>query len=121
MKTEFARVAPSSSKNPPTVRRTRSRSVGMIGLLLLIGALTFVVRPVSHRSPTIDILGSYFPAWTICIVSELTLTLVSPWIIRAYHIEAYSSAAWLTYSCLTIIYMFLTWFIFYQHWADVER
>ena len=26
MKTEFARVAPSSSNNPPPVRRTRSRS-----------------------------------------------------------------------------------------------
>ena len=83
MKTEFARVAPSSSKNPPTVRRTRFRSVRIIGLLLLIGALIFVVRPVSHRSPTIDILGSYFPAWMICIVSGLTLTLVSRWIVRA--------------------------------------
>ena len=88
MKTEFARVAPSSSNNPPPVRRTRSRPVAIIALLLLIGALVFVVRPVSHRSPTIDILGSYFPAWMICIVSGLTLTLVSRWIVRAYHLEA---------------------------------
>ena len=115
MKTEFARVAPSSSENPPTVRRTRSRSVGIIGLLLLIGALIFVVRPVSHRSPTIDILGSYFPAWMICIVSGLTLTLVSRWIIRAYHLEPYASPAPLIYSCLTIIYTFMTWIIFYQN------
>ena len=77
MKTEFARVAPSSSNNPPRVRRDRSRPVVLVGLLLLIGALVFVVRPVSHRSPTIDILGSYFPAWMICIVSGLTLTLVA--------------------------------------------
>ena len=115
MKTEFARVAPSSSNNPPPVRRSRSRSVGIIGLLLLIGALIFVVRPVSHRSPTIDILGSYFPAWMICIVSGLTLTLVSRWIIRAYHLEAYASPAPLIYSCLTIIYTFVTWIIFYQN------
>ena len=115
MKTEFARVAPSSSNNPPPVRRTRSRSLGIIGLLLLIGALIFVVRPVSHRSPTIDILGSYFPAWMICIVSGLTLTLVSRWIVRAYHLEAYASPAPLIYSCLTIIYTFVTWIIFYQN------
>ena len=115
MKTEFARVAPSSSNNPPPVRRTRSRSVGIIGLLLLIGALIFVVRPVSHRSPTIDILGSYFPAWMICIVSGLTLTLVSRWIVRAYHLEAYASPAPLIYTCLTIIYTFVTWIIFYQN------
>ena len=115
MKTEFARVAPSSSNNPPPVRRTRSRSLGIIGLLLLIGALIFVVRPVSHRSPTIDILGSYFPAWMICIVSGLTLTLVSRWIVRAYHLEAYASPAPLIYTCLTIIYTFVTWIIFYQN------
>ena len=115
MKTEFARVAPSSSENPPTVRRTRSRSVGIIGLFLLIGALIFVVRPVSHRSPTIDILGSYFPAWMICIVSGLTLALVSRWIVRANHLEAYASPAPLIYTSLTIIYTFVTWIIFYQN------
>ena len=114
MKTEFARVAPSSN-DPPLVRRTRSRSVAIITLLLLIGALIFVVRPVSHRSPTIDILGSYFPAWMICIVSGLTLTLVSRWIVRAYHLEAYASPAPLIYTCLTIIYTFVTWIIFYQN------
>ena len=115
MKTEFARVAPSSSNNPPPIRRTRSRPIGIIGLLLLIGVLIFVVRPVSHRSPTIDILGSYFPAWMICIVSGLTLTLVSRWIVRANHLEAYASPAPLIYTCLTIVYTFVTWIIFYQN------
>src|SRR6266481_8985241 len=90
MKTEFAPVAPGSSNNPPRVRRDRSRPVVLVGLLLLIGGFVFVVRPLSHRSPTIDILGSYFPAWMICIVSGLTLTLISRWIIRAYHLEGYA-------------------------------
>jgi hypothetical protein len=115
MKTEFARGAPSRSNNLPSVRRTRSRHVGIIGLFLLIGVLIFAVRPVSHRSPTIDILGSYFPAWMICIVSGLTLTLISRWIIRAYQLEPYASPAPLIYTCLTIIYTFLTWIIFYQN------
>ena len=107
MKLDFGQAAPG--------RRDRSRTVVLIGLLLLIGTLIFVVRPVSHRSPTIDILGSYFPAWMICIVSGLTLTLVCRWIIRAYHLEPYASPAPLIYSCLNIIYTFLTWIIFYQN------
>ena len=115
MKTEFGPVATGGSNNPPRVRRDRSRPVVLVGLLLLIGALIFVVRPVSHRSPTIDILGSYFPAWMICIVSGLTLTLVSRWLIRAYHLEPYASPAPLIYSSLTIIYTFVTWIIFYQN------
>src|ERR1043166_3739845 len=97
------------------VPRDRSRTFVLVAFLLLIGTLIFVVRPVSHRSPTIDILGSYFPAWMICIVSGLTLTLVSRWIVRAYHLEAYASPALLIYSCLTIIYTFMTWIIFYQN------
>ena len=115
MKTEFVRVPPSSANNRPPVRRTRSRPVAIIGLLLLIALLIFVVRPVSHRSPTIDILGSYFPAWMICIVSGLTLTLVSRWIIRAYHLESYVSPAPLIYTCLMLIYTFGTWIIFYHN------
>ena len=115
MKLDFGRAAPSSTNNRPRVRRDWSRSVVLVGLLLLIWALVFVVRPLSHRSPTIDILGSYFPAWMICIVSGLTLTLVSRWLIRAYHLEPYASPAPLIYSSLTIIYTFVTWIIFYQN------
>ena len=107
MKLDFEQVAPG--------RRDRSRTVVLVGFLLLIGTLVFVVRPASYRSPTIDILGSYFPAWMICMVSGLTLTLVSRWIIRAYHLEAYASPAPLIYSCLTIIYTFVTWIVFYQN------
>src|SRR5437868_643462 len=115
MKTELARVSPSSSNNPPRVRPVSSRRFAIAVLLLLIGFLIFVVRPVSHRSPTIDILGSYFPAWMICIVCGLTLTLISRWIIQAYHLEAYASPVPLIYTCLTIIYTFVTWIIFYQN------
>jgi YtcA family len=115
MKTHFRRVRPSSSTGSQQVPRDWSRTVVLVAFLLLIGTLIFVVRPVSHRSPTIDILGSYFPAWMICIVSGLTLTLVSRWIIRAYHLEPYASPAPLIYSCLTIIYTFMTWIIFYQN------
>jgi hypothetical protein len=110
MKLEFGQVS-----NSQEVRRDRSRTVVLVGFLLLIAVLIFVVRPVSHRSPTIDILGSYFPAWMICIVSGLTLTLVSRWLIRAYHLEPYASPAPLIYSCLTIIYTFVTWIVFYQN------
>ena len=115
MKTEFAQVAPSRGNNLPRVRRDRSRPVVLVGLLLVIGVLIFVVRPLSYRSPTIDILGSYFPAWMICIVSGLTLTLISRWIIRAYHLEGYASPAPLIYTCLTLIYTFGTWIIFYHN------
>ena len=115
MKLDFGRAAPSSTNNPPRVRRDWSRPVVLVGLLLLIWALVFVVRPLSHRSPTSDILGSYFPAWMICIVSGLTLTLVAHWIVQMCHLKPYLGPAPLVYSCLTIIFTFATWILFYQN------
>jgi len=58
------------------------------GLVLLI--LAFVaVQLFSHRSPTVDILGSYFPSWMVCIISGLTLTLIAHWIIQVSHLKPY--------------------------------
>jgi|SRR5215510_816437 len=97
------------------VRRDRSRPVVLFGFVLLIGVLIFVVRPVSHRSPTVDILGSYFPAWMVCIISGLTLTLVAHWVVQVLNLKAYIGPAPLVYSCLMIIFTFATWILFYQN------
>ena len=110
MKLDFERVS-----NSPEVRRDRSRAIVLFVFLLLIGTLIFVVRPLSHRSPTIDIVGSYFPAWMICIVSGLTLTLVAHWIVQVCKLKPYIGPAPLIYSCLMIIFTFATWILFYQN------
>ena len=115
MKAEFVRVAPSDGNNPPRVRRLSSRPVRVAGLLLLIGALIFVVRPLGDHSPTIDILGSYFPAWMICILSGLALTFVAHWIVQVGNLESYIGPAPLIYSSLMIIFTFATWILFYQN------
>jgi len=73
------------------------------------------VRISSHHSPTVDILGSYFPAWMICILSGLTLTLIVHWIIQAQNLKPYIGPAPLIYSCLMIIFTFATWILFYQN------
>jgi len=110
MKLDFERVS-----NSPEVRRDRSRAIVLFVFLLLIGTLIFVVRPLSHRSPTIDIVGSYFPAWMVCIVSGLTLTLVAHWIVQVCRLKPYIGPAPLIYSGLMIIFTFATWILFYQN------
>ena len=84
------------------------------GLVLLLIAFV-AVQLLSHHSPTVDILGSYFPAWMVCIVSGLTLTLVAHWIVQICHVKPYLGPAPLIYSCLMIIFTFATWILFYQN------
>ena len=73
------------------------------------------VRISSHHSLTVDILGSYFPAWMVCILSGLALTFTAQWIIQVLNLRPYVGPAPLIYSCLMIIFTFATWIVFYQN------
>ena len=83
--------------------------------LALLFVIFILLHVFSYHSPTIDILGSYFPAWMICIVSGLTFTLVARWIIQAANATPYFGPAPLINSCLMIIFTFATWIVFYQN------
>jgi len=73
------------------------------------------VRLSSHHSPTVDILGSYFPAWMVCILSGLALTFTVQLIIQGLNLRSYIGPAPLIYSCLMIIFTFATWILLYQN------
>lgn len=93
--------------------RTILKILATVAVILVVCLVA--VRMSSHHSPTIDILGSYFPAWMICMVSGLTLTLIAHWIVQVCKLKPYFGPAPLIYSCLMIIFTFATWIIFYQN------
>lgn len=80
-------------------------------LALLFGASRFL----SYHSLTVDVFGSYFPAWMVCILSGLALTLIAHWIVQVRDLKPYLGPAPLIYSCLTILFTFATWILFYQN------
>jgi hypothetical protein len=84
------------------------------GLVLLLIAFV-AVELFSHHSPTVDILGSYFPAWMVCIICGLTLTLIANWIVQVGNLKPYLGPAPLIYSSLMIIFTFATWILLYQN------
>jgi hypothetical protein len=84
---------------------------GSLLVLLFFGAS----RLVSHHSLTVDVLGSYFPAWMVCILSGLALTLITHWLVQVGTLDSYLGPAPLIYSSLMIIFTFATWILFYQN------
>jgi hypothetical protein len=96
-------------KTRPTVLNSVAVGAAVVVFAFLAG------RIFSHHSPTVDVLGSYFPAWMICILSGLTLTLVAHWIVQVGKLESYLGPAPLIYSCLMIIFTFATWILVYQN------
>ena len=96
--------------------KTRPTVLNFVGVGAAVVVFAFLAgRIFSHHSPTVDVLGSYFPAWMICILSGLTLTLVAHWIVQMCHLKPYLGPAPLVYSCLMIIFTFATWILFYQN------
>ena len=85
------------------------------GFVLLLVLLFGASRFLSHHSLTVDVLGSYFPAWMVCILSGLALTLIAHWIVQVRKLKAYLGPLPLIYSCLMIIFTFAIWILFYQN------
>jgi hypothetical protein len=80
-------------------------------LLLMLAIL--MAGCARYHSPTIDVLGSYFPAWMVCMICGLALTLIT----RALFIglKARIHPAPIVYPCLFAVFTLAVWLIFYQN------
>ena len=63
------------------------------------------------RAPSFDILGSYFPAWLICLALAVMLTVVARWLLLRLQIEVVFPVV--VYPSLTALCAFGIWLVFY--------
>jgi YtcA family len=63
------------------------------------------------RAPSFDILGSFFPAWLVCLVVAILLTVIS----RAL-LSRYVEIAWpvLVYPSSTALFSFALWLLLFR-------
>ena len=71
--------------------------------------------PLATSSPSIDVLGSYFPAWLICIVVGVVLTIITRWLFIAWRLHPQIWAPPVVYPCLTAIFALSIWLLFFQN------
>jgi hypothetical protein len=87
---------------PPNMCRAVRLGLLVPGLLLLAGC---------SRAPSVDLVGSFFPAWLVCLAAavalaaRLRLALLRARLKLAYPIVVYPS--------LTAIFTFVLWFLFF--------
>ena len=81
--------------------RKSLRGMFMPALLLITGC---------ERAPSFNIVGSFFPAWLLCLVVAVLLTVVS----RAL-LNRYVEIAWpvLVYPSLTAIFALASWLVLF--------
>jgi len=68
---------------------------------------------MSRYSPQIDVFGSYFPAWMVCIVVGIVLTVVVRQVLVALEIDAHLRPAGLVYLSLWVVFALSIRLVFY--------
>ena len=80
--------------------------------VLLLGTTISLVG--CQRAPSIDVLGSFFPAWLLCLVLGIVLTTGTRFLLLKLHLEEAFSPPILMYACSTALITFALWLLFYH-------
>jgi len=67
------------------------------------------------RSPTMDLFGSFFPAWMLCAVIGIVATIVVRQILAIAGINQYVIAPLLTYTGLALSGTLIIWLLWFGH------
>jgi hypothetical protein len=81
------------------------------GPLLLLGVL-----PVAgcQHAPSINVLGSFFPAWLLCLTLGILLAAGSRFLLPVVHLEEALSPPVVMYPCLAALFTFGLWLLFFH-------
>ncbi|MGB7554855.1 MAG: YtcA family lipoprotein [Candidatus Korobacteraceae bacterium] len=81
--------------------------------IAVIGAAMLATAGCS-RAPTFNILGSFFPAWILCGVIGIVLTVVVRQLFVRANFEKELSPLIVVYPCLALFFTFTTWLLFFS-------
>ena len=83
-----------------------SRFVRVLPLLLVAPLLSSC-----SRAPSVDVLGSFFPAWLLCFVVAIVVTALVQFALLRFRVKV--ALPLLAYPSLTALFTFLLWLIFF--------
>ena len=89
--------------------RSRCAALGLARV-----AIALPVAACSY-SPTMDLLGSYFPAWMLCAVIGIVASIIIRQILVVAGINDYVVAPLLTYAALAVSATLLIWLLWFGH------
>jgi len=64
------------------------------------------------RAPSFDIVGSFFPAWILCIFVALLLTVAARWVFLRLRVAI--ALPVVTYPSLTALFTFALWLALFR-------
>jgi hypothetical protein len=80
-----------------------------LGFLVSLSALPLAS---CSRAPSVDVLGSFFPAWLVCTTLGVLVTVLTRWVLLRFHMSL--DLAVLAYPSLAAFFTFALWLIFFR-------
>lgn len=65
-------------------------------------------------APNVSILGSFFPAWLLCVVIGILLAAFTRWLLVRMKLATEIPWTILVYPCLTLFFACTLWLIFFS-------
>jgi len=66
------------------------------------------------RAPAINIIGSFLPAWMVCLTAGVILAFVARAILVRFRLETEVGPLALFYPCVVVLMTCLLWLIFFR-------
>lgn len=83
--------------------------------IILLSTCLLLAGCHSTHSPTVDVIGSYFPAWIVCIVIGLVLTIIARQVFIVFKVDKHLYPAPLVYLCLMVCFTLVVWLMFFKN------
>jgi hypothetical protein len=104
-------VTLTAAESGTSIRRDRHRS-DLLGLRRVAIALQVTA---CNYAPTMDLFGSYFPAWMLCAALGIVTAVFIRQILAVAGINDYVIAPLLTYAALAVSATLLAWLLWFSH------
>ena len=66
------------------------------------------------RAPSVDVIGSFFPVWMVCLIIAIVLTSILRLVLLRYQFESEIAPVALFYPSVVILLSCLLWLIFFR-------
>ena len=67
-----------------------------------------------NGAPAIDVLGSFFPAWMVCIIAAVALAFVVRYFLLKYRLESEVGHVAIFYPCVVVFLACGLWLLFFR-------
>jgi hypothetical protein len=79
-----------------------------------IGTAFVLLSTGCSRAPSVDILGSFFPVWMVCLTIAIFLTFGLRAVLLRVRLESEVGPLALFYPCAVIFFTGLLWLVFFR-------